>query len=74
MAKLRAELEAILKELQHIMNAKMGLELEIEAYRKLLETEETRSHHNVLYNSLSNLHNIFLFVHQNNYLIALLQT
>jgi len=42
-AKLRAEMEAILKELQDIMDTKLGLELEIAAYRKLLEGEETRS-------------------------------
>jgi intermediate filament protein if len=41
-AKLRAELEAILKELQEIVDTKLGLELEIAAYRKLLEGEETR--------------------------------
>jgi intermediate filament protein if len=39
-AKLRAEMEAILKELQDIMDTKLGLELEIAAYRKLLEGEE----------------------------------
>jgi len=39
---LRAELDAILRELQMIMDNKMGLELEIAAYRKLLEGEETR--------------------------------
>ena len=39
---LRAELESILRELQAIMDSKMGLELEIAAYRKLLEGEETR--------------------------------
>jgi len=39
---LRGELEAILRELQVIMDSKMGLELEIAAYRKLLEGEETR--------------------------------
>ena len=39
---LRSELEAILRELQVIMDSKMGLELEIAAYRKLLEGEETR--------------------------------
>jgi Skp family chaperone for outer membrane proteins len=49
-AKLRAELEAILKELQDIMDTKLGLELEIAAYRKLLEGEETRYN-----NSWSNL-------------------
>ena len=42
MTKLRAELDSILKELQSIMHAKLGLELEIEAYRKLLEFEENR--------------------------------
>ncbi len=41
-AKLRAELEAILKELQELMDTKLGLELEIAAYRKLLEGEENR--------------------------------
>jgi len=40
---LRSELESILRELQMIMDNKMGLELEIAAYRKLLEGEETRS-------------------------------
>ena len=42
MAKLRAEMEAILKELQDLMDTKLGLELEIAAYRKLLEGEENR--------------------------------
>jgi intermediate filament protein if len=41
-ANVRAELEAILRQLQLIMDSKMGLELEIAAYRKLLEGEETR--------------------------------
>lgn len=40
---LRVELDAILRELQMIMDSKMGLELEIAAYRKLLESEETRT-------------------------------
>jgi intermediate filament protein if len=40
---LRSELEAILRELQMIMDSKMGLELEIAAYRKLLESEENRT-------------------------------
>ena len=39
---LRAQLEAILRQLQQIMDTKLGLELEIAAYRKLLEGEETR--------------------------------
>lgn len=42
-AKLRAEMEAIMRELQSIMDSKLGLELEILAYRKLLEGEENRS-------------------------------
>ena len=41
-AKLRAEMEAMLKELQDLLDTKLGLELEIAAYRKLLEGEETR--------------------------------
>jgi len=41
-AKLRAEMEAVLKELQDLMDTKLGLELEIAAYRKLLEGEENR--------------------------------
>jgi len=41
-ANVRSELEAILRQLQMIMDSKMGLELEIAAYRKLLEGEETR--------------------------------
>lgn len=42
MVKLRAELEAIMQELQHLWDTKLGLELEIAAYRKLLEVEEDR--------------------------------
>lgn len=41
-AKLRAEMDAILRELQNLMDTKLGLELEIAAYRKLLEGEENR--------------------------------
>lgn len=39
---LRAELESVLQELQNLLDAKLSLELEIAAYRKLLEGEETR--------------------------------
>lgn len=42
LTQLRAQMEAILKELQTIMDTKLGLELEIAAYRKLLEGEERR--------------------------------
>jgi len=41
-AKMRAELEAIMKEMQDLMDTKLGLELEIAAYRKLLDGEENR--------------------------------
>jgi len=41
--KLRAEMEAIMKELERISDSKLGLELEIAAYRKLLEGEENRA-------------------------------
>jgi intermediate filament protein if len=40
--KRNAELDAILKELQDLMDSKLGLELEIAAYRKLLEGEENK--------------------------------
>jgi len=39
---VRASLEAIIRQLQALIDARMGLELEISAYRKLLESEETR--------------------------------
>lgn len=42
LTKLQIELDAVLKELQDLMDAKLGLELEIAAYRKLLEGEENR--------------------------------
>lgn len=41
-SKLRTEMEGILQELQTLMDAKLSLELEICAYRKLLEGEENR--------------------------------
>ena len=41
-AKLRAEMDAMLRQIQDIMDTKLGLELEIAAYRKLLEGEENR--------------------------------
>lgn len=40
--KLNMELEGVIKELQLLMDAKLSLELEIAAYRKLLEVEENR--------------------------------
>lgn len=40
--KLNSELEGVIKELQLLMDAKLSLELEIAAYRKLLEVEESR--------------------------------
>lgn len=42
-SQLKGELDAIMRELQLIMNTKMSLEMEIAAYRKLLESEENRS-------------------------------
>ena len=39
---LRTQMDSIIRELQTIMNTKMDLELEIAAYRKLLEGEENR--------------------------------
>ena len=42
LVKRNAELEAILAELQDLMDSKLGLELEIAAYRKLLEGEENK--------------------------------
>jgi intermediate filament protein if len=39
---MRAELEAINRELQELQDTKLSLELEIAAYRKLLEGEENR--------------------------------
>ena len=40
---MEAELASVLEQLQKLLDAKMGLELEIAAYRKLLEGEENRS-------------------------------
>jgi septal ring factor EnvC (AmiA/AmiB activator) len=40
--KMRAELEAINRELQDLQDTRLSLELEIAAYRKLLEGEENR--------------------------------
>jgi intermediate filament protein if len=42
MNKLRVEMEGMLIELQVLMDAKLSMQLEIAAYRKLLEGEETR--------------------------------
>lgn len=41
-AALKAELESITKEMQDLLDAKLSLELEIAAYRKLLEGEEDK--------------------------------
>ncbi|ESP04830.1 hypothetical protein LOTGIDRAFT_109284 [Lottia gigantea] len=41
-ARLTAEMESVLAELQQIMDAKLSLELEIACYRQLLEGEENR--------------------------------
>jgi len=40
--KLRAELDGIIREMESLMDAKLSMELEIAAYRKLLEGEENR--------------------------------
>ncbi|XP_067940757.1 70 kDa neurofilament protein-like isoform X6 [Watersipora subatra] len=40
--RLTAECEKLLREMEAIMDSKLSLELEIAAYRKLLEVEETR--------------------------------
>jgi intermediate filament protein if len=40
---MQAELDAVMRELQNLLGAKMSLDLEIAAYRKLLEGEETRT-------------------------------
>lgn len=42
-ADLKLQLNAIMRQLQDVVNNKMTLELEISAYRKLLEGEENRS-------------------------------
>jgi intermediate filament protein if len=39
---LRAELDAVMRELQGLLGTKMSLDLEIAAYRKLLDFEESR--------------------------------
>ncbi|XP_067940758.1 intermediate filament protein A-like isoform X7 [Watersipora subatra] len=49
--RLTAECEKLLREMEAIMDSKLSLELEIAAYRKLLEVEETRlsmNMHNVV--------------------------
>lgn len=40
---LRAELDAVMSELQNLLGTKMSLDLEIAAYRKLLDFEERRA-------------------------------
>ncbi|XP_064616136.1 70 kDa neurofilament protein-like [Liolophura sinensis] len=42
LARCRREMEEVLRELQTLSDAKLSLELEIAAYRKLLESEENR--------------------------------
>ena len=42
MATLRAKMEATIADVESLFAVKLGLELEIAAYRKLLEGEETR--------------------------------
>lgn len=41
LAKLRAELDAVLQQLEGIIDTKAGLEIEIAAYRALLEGQDT---------------------------------
>lgn len=40
--RLTAECEKLLREMEVVMDSKLSLELEIAAYRKLLEVEENR--------------------------------
>lgn len=40
--RLQMEMDTVLQELQILQDAKLSLELEIAAYRKLLEAEETK--------------------------------
>ena len=49
--RLRTDMDSVMRELQAIINTKMGLELEIAAYRKLLEGEENR-HVNSLFSGV----------------------
>ena len=49
---LRTDMDSVVRELQAIINTKMGLELEIAAYRKLLEGEENR-HVNSLFSGVT---------------------
>ena len=54
--RLRTDMDSVMRELQAIINTKMGLELEIAAYRKLLEGEENR-HVNSLFSGVT-LHGV----------------
>lgn len=42
-ARIKAELDAIIRALNQVLAMKASLEIEIAAYRKLLESEENRS-------------------------------
>lgn len=53
---LRTQLEDLEIEYANLLEIKIKLDREIEAYRKLLESEETR------YNLLSNVNNEFLWI------------
>ncbi|CAI9738631.1 kDa neurofilament [Octopus vulgaris] len=50
--RLQLELEGLMKELQDLMDAKLSMELEIAAYRKLLEGEEHRISHSSMVSSI----------------------